>query len=405
MKKLWMIVPAMFLVASCGSAEPTTTTTGTSTPTTTTPTTPVGPVVADVTISVTVSGIDTYEGGHQFIWINSDALGSATEWGAAKLTQDTTNQNKWSIVIEDFELEQAITYNLYYGTETAPDWTNGKNVIEGDSQTIVTEEGTTSYDVAATFHVPTVTGQVNVRYYVNPKIITTSGGSETDISDGNYVWAYNNLDADNVKLEKQLDGTWLFARDNVDLLDGVATVQLTCVLGSNFGPDWDYQQGAWESGTWQKWDNGVSFEFTADTAEHTDNVYFNGEPAVVTGTVLTIHYFESNDCTIWPTSRWLNYSYTDSTLGSSTKAWAANPEWDDDLGGYSVQYQFNEDLVYLEMGVYINSHDAFVGSSTTVRLAVTFTAGTASFDLTATFTADATGYAGVVTNAVGCTVA
>lgn len=402
MKKL-LIIPAVLLLASCGSnggATGSSTSAPASTGQSTSKTTPAGPTITDITLNVTVSGIDTYEENHAFIWINCDALGTSTEWGSAVLTQDTTDANKWSIVFEDFELEQSITYNLYYGTETSPDWTNGKNISESENLTLVTEEGKTSYDLAAEFHVPTITGYADIKFSVSALIMETADAAGKNISEGNYVWAYNNLDANTVKLEKDTDDSWFFAKEDVPLLDGVATVQLTCVIGSAYAANWDYQQGAWEAGVWTKYTNGISFEFSETETTHLENIYFQGEPEPVTGPTLTIYVREDSTSEFWPTGRWVEYGTTEYVLGDGT--WIADLAWNDEYELYEAVYGFSSDEIYLNISVWTDK-ELCGGNDQGKPFHITFTAADANIGLSVKYSGTDTVEV-VVTQAVGCTI-
>ena len=401
MKKL-LIIPAVLLLASCGSNGGATASTSApaSTGQSTSKTTPAGPTITDITLNVTVSGIDTYEENHAFIWINCDALGTSTEWGSAVLTQDTTDANKWSIVFEDFELEQSITYNLYYGTETSPDWTNGKNISESENLTLVTEEGKTSYDLAAEFHVPTITGYADIKFSVSALIMETADAAGKNISEGNYIWAYNNLDANTVKLEKDTDDSWFFAKEDVPLLDGVATVQLTCVIGSAYAANWDYQQGAWEAGVWTKYTNGISFEFSETETTHLENIYFQGEPEPITGPTLTIYMREDSTSEFWPTGRWVEYGTTEYVLGDGT--WIADLAWNDEYELYQAVYAFSSDEIYLNISVWTDK-ELCIGNDEGKPFHITFTDAEANIGLSVKYSGTETIEA-TITQEVGCTV-
>ena len=402
MKKL-LIIPAVLLLASCcsnGGATGSSTSAPASTGQSTSKTTPAGPTITDITLNVIVSGIDTYEGGHSHIWINCDALGTSSEWGSAVLTQDTTDANKWSIVFEDFELEQSITYNLYYGTETSPDWTNGKNISESENLTLVTEEGKTSYDLAAEFHVPSSTGKINLKFSVSPLIMETADAAGKNISEDNYIWAWNNLDNTTVKLEKDTDDSWYFAKEDVDLLDGKVSVQLTCVIGSAYAANWDYQQGAWEAGVWTKYTNGVSFEFTETETTHNESIYFQGEPEPVTGTTFTVYMREDSTSEFWPTGRWVEYGTTEYVLGDGT--WIADLAWNDEYELFEAVYGFSSDEIYLNISVWTDK-ELCGGNDVGKPFHITFTAAEANIGLSVKYSGTDTVEV-VVTQAVGCTI-
>lgn len=412
MKKL-LIIPAVLLLASCGSnggATGLSTSAPASTGQSTSKTTPAGPTITDITLNVTVSGIDTYEEDHQYIWISCDFLGeSSTEWGATKLTQDTTDSNKWSVVLKDFELEQSLSYDFYYGTETSPDWVYGRNVTDSEYTILITEEGKTSYDVTASFHIPVVTGQINLRWYVDAKVKESATAEEVALADYNHVWAYNSLDGNNVKLEKQIDGRWLFAKDNVDLLDGVANVQLTLTLGRKYTPNWDYKSGSYEGSSWVEDARGLWHEFKADEAEYSCKALFKGQPADVASKTVTINYVESSETTHWANSRWLEASYVKNFNGALNDFWPGNLDWNSEINGYSNTYEYEEDFFYFTIGLWYSdtTPKAFVGASLEKAFKVTLTDSVASLTITATITdtgSDPILIVGAASDCTGCTV-
>lgn len=288
-KTLLLLIPAFMLLSACtanSSDEPQ--------PDVPTPT-PIERQIEDITISVTVSGIDSFEGSHAVIFMNADALGTSSSWGTAKMTQDATNPNLWSTVIEDFELEQSISYNFYYGSDgeqPTPDWINGKNLIE-DSEyyTLVTELNKTSYSLNAEFNVPEVSGYVDIEFIIEPMVMETYTSEPTALvlNEGIYVWAYDSVSGGESKLVDNDNGTWSFVAEDVPLLEGVATVQITPTLGTATNPNWNYQIGKWKSASeFEKWDTGISYQFTSENTVYTysgDSWYFPGQPEIVSNTI------------------------------------------------------------------------------------------------------------------------
>lgn len=280
-KALLLTLPALLLLGACGGSE-TSSSTSTSTSTSTSASessssssSKKGPVTADITISLTVSGIETYEGNHSTIWMNADALGSATEWGTYPLVQDENNKDLWTIVIENFELEQSISYNFYYGTNTSANWADGKNVSDTEYRVLVTEENVTSYDLTADFLVGTDALEVEV--VINPVIKTTPDTTE-DFKDTTYVWAWSSVEGTEVRFEKQSDGTWS-RKFSIYLVDGIGAVNVTPVLGTADAADWNYRHGGWNGSSWESWDKWECKNFTEEVTTETINITFNGQPA------------------------------------------------------------------------------------------------------------------------------
>lgn len=406
-KTLLLLIPAFMLLSACGSRSNSSSSSSSSS------SSQAERQIEDITISLTVSGIDTYEEGHEYIYMNADALGSATDWGTAKMVQDEDNANLWTTVIEDFELEQSISYNFYYGNESSPDWTNGKNVIEdADYYTLVTEADVTNYALSAEFDVPEVTGTIDIEFKITPTIVETDGGEEKALESGVYVWAWNNLNNSTVVLTDNGDGTWSFTASDVSLLDGKATVQITPVLGTKSAADWSnaedgeakYKIGAWESGEWEPWGTGISYDFTSeDTTYAYGKAYFRAQPEIpATSYELTVTYVEGSDTTSWPSARWLVYSSTSSAL--TDMSWAVDLSWSSG-NSYTATYSFGSETIYLGVGLWLSDANRYGGASTSTGFAITFTASEASIQLDFSYTAVASYYAGTASNAVGCTVA
>ena len=97
MKKLILILPLLLTLIACNEQEVTSSGTNTSTSIPSSKTTS-APIISDITLNLTVTGIDKYEDSHQVIWLNCDFLGEKpNEWGSAKLTQSEQNKDNWSI--------------------------------------------------------------------------------------------------------------------------------------------------------------------------------------------------------------------------------------------------------------------------------------------------------------------
>ncbi len=402
-KTLLLLIPAFMLLSACSSRSSSSSSSESSSSNSSSV---IERQIEDITISLTVSGIDAYEDDHAYIYMNADALGSSSSWGTVQMTQDADNANLWTTVIEDFELEQSISYNFYYGDDTSPNWTNGKNVIEdAESYTLVTELDTTSYSLSAEFSIPEVTGYIDIEFIIDPRVMETADSEAVALNEGVYVWAWNNVDNTTSVLTENSNGTWSFTASDVALANGVATVQITPVLGTSSAADWSCQIGAWESDGWKSWGNGISYEFTSDSTTYTYSgyIYFNSQPTISeTSYTLTITYTEGSDTTQWPTGRWLVYSSSSSAL--SDLAWAVDFTWSSG-NSYTASYTFSDSTIYIGVGVWLSEANRYGGKSTSEGFAVTFTAEEASLSLAFSYTEVASYYAGSASDAVGCTVA
>lgn len=281
MKKLFLLaIPALMLVACNKTTSSESSSQQTSGSSSSEPSTR---VFADVRLTFTVSGITTYEGDHTKIYMNSDAFqdASATSWTTYPLTQDEENPNKWEIIVEHFELEQAMSYNLVYGNDSGPSWANGKNLIDGvypsDDQyrTLVTQADEINYNLTAEFKVGT--DKLDVAVVIVPTIKPTSTTEEAMLST-TYVWAWNSVDNNTVKFEKQLDGSWKYTF-SITLVDGKGSLQVTPVLGTSEAANWDYQHGGYDGTTWSTWGGWSLSDYSAETTSQTINITFNGQPS------------------------------------------------------------------------------------------------------------------------------
>ena len=399
MKKLLLVVPVMFALAACGgSGEPTSsgTTTGTSTSQPSTSTEPPAPTVTDVTVEITVSGIDVYDSYHSTVWMTSEALGTMTNWGTYAMTQSTTNENVWSIVIPNYELGQSFEYGLCYGTESSPMWSVGANT-EGN-RFIDTEEGKTTYAQTATFKVGSSMQSTDI--IINPTVRPTSSTTEA-LNAETYVYAWIDFAFDTVKFEKQSDDSWKYTLE-LPVIDGKTYAMLTPVLGLESGPMWDCQFGAYSGTTWETWSGTTFDDFSAPL-----EISFQQQPDAANAYTLTITYTETPNGA-WSEGRWLRYSATETTLAAlgddSKSSFACDFTWTEG-NTYTATYVFTSENVNLAIGLWVSSANRFVGSTTENGFAVSFSDHTASFTVSLELTEVVSTYAGVVTNATGCTVA
>ena len=88
------------------------------------------PILKDVKFIANVSGDEgwTYSGHTSTVWINTDVTG---EWDVYKLTQDSDDDDIWTIEFEDVRVDEPYnrySYNYYYGTDEGVEyWAIGKN--------------------------------------------------------------------------------------------------------------------------------------------------------------------------------------------------------------------------------------------------------------------------------------
>ncbi len=251
--------------------------------------------VHDITLSVTVSGIETYEGKHQKIYVNGSMIPaeSAGQWGTLALTQDSEDANVWSVVVPSVTLGNYYQYAYYYGGETVSDvdWANGKcNELAADENlTLETAEGTYLYESEASFNVPEGGVDVTFTFKVNPVVQATADGEQVNVNEANYLWCWNSLDNGTVLFDTNTDGTR--QRElTATFYEGVATFQIKFILSSsNTAPaasDWDnYCWGAYESGVFVPWTASLNLDL--EDTNIVGGVYnhpscvFESEPEVI----------------------------------------------------------------------------------------------------------------------------
>lgn len=294
MKKSLILLSLLVLgLAACdGSTTSSSTSQSSSSSTTTSTSDSTGDIevpISDITFTITVEGIDTYEDDHTTIWINSPLAPDNKNndgWGYSSLTQSQEDANSWSITFTDVEMDQSYYYNIYYGTDTNPNWTAINN--EGSSETprsLLVINGTTEYSAVATFELPDEFVD-SLTVTITPIIQTDVNGTTEELLSTNYVWAWSSHANGNVRFEKQSDNTWSYTFTNV--ATGVENFALTFVLGSDEEPDWSYQWGAYENGVWTTW-NEYKFDVASDTTTITyDHAYFNDQPAEIVETSISL---------------------------------------------------------------------------------------------------------------------
>ena len=110
---------------------------------------PIDPTHLDITLNVTVKGIETYAKNHSHIYIYQKF--ASKEWSFTPLKN--TSGNLWTVQFLQVQVGKTYEYNLYYGDENLPDVDNGKNVINGSSSSLAVTKDTTTYALEATFNV------------------------------------------------------------------------------------------------------------------------------------------------------------------------------------------------------------------------------------------------------------
>lgn len=286
MKKMLLLLPLLaFVLVGCDpidpdettpsdtqTVEPTDTTTVTDSDITTDPTDIIIPE-RTVVLTFAVSGIETYEGNHEYIWINSPISKENVngDWGASRLVQDEDNEHSWTISFENIEVDQIFEYNLYYGGDSVGliQWT-GINQ-EGTSTTPrnfrVTEDDYEFLELVATFVLPSTSRTVKLTS--SPKV----GPDAAPLSDGNYLWAWTSL-AGTIKFTNEGENVWSYTFDDCPI--GVAALKVTFVLGNETAANWTYQHGGYTGETFNSWD---AYDFdVAETGDLTYDPVFDSQP-------------------------------------------------------------------------------------------------------------------------------
>lgn len=244
--------------------------------------------VHDITITMTATGITTYEDDHQKIYINTSLLADpdSGNWGSLALTQDTENPNEWSIVIEDVTLGSNYFYSFYYGGATEEDieWHDGHcdDLDDGANHTLETSEGIYDYDTGShSFEVKEITGSVDVTVQVTPLVLKTADSESEPLNEGVYVWAWNNIEGGNAGVKFTLNtenNLWEYTF-TIPLSEGAGSIQMTFVLGNASAANWTYQWGNYEP-DWTTW-NSSSYNVTSETTTLAVSPKFNDQPAAV----------------------------------------------------------------------------------------------------------------------------
>ncbi len=286
-KQLLVLLSTMLLLTACGEDNNSTTPSDPSDNSGDVIPTPTEPAKIDVTIKVTASGIDEYSGSHSTLWINSNF--EISDWNYYAMTQDSENKNVWTYSFSQVEVDARYNYNIVFGSSESPDWSNGFN-LEGtgeESRAITFKEGTTTYDIAATFVVPTVKHTFTL--YLTPHIQTTKGTDDA-IYASTYVWIYSSIENSNVLLTKQSDGTWAYS---VSEYVG-NSFKITPVLGSKTTQDWDNCKfGKYgDDGVFTVW-NEDTINLVEGNTSYKYDAYFKTQPDEVTGDTYSVtwHYY------------------------------------------------------------------------------------------------------------------
>lgn len=238
----------------------------------------------DITLKVTVSGIENYEGKTECIYINSPLIeAEGNNWGTAKLVQDAENENLWTIAIAQVEVGQTYDYDLYYGNATEPNWSEGKMTgYEADQhKSLDVVDGTLIYETTAEFNVPEVAGTVTVDLVLTGKVYESAESEGVDLAEGVYMWAWVEGLSGEQKFTKGEDGWHLSLEVELNAATGLGKIHFTAVLGTESAADWTYQMGDYNNGTWEPWGNGFTFDdIDAETTTKTYECKFNAQPTI-----------------------------------------------------------------------------------------------------------------------------
>lgn len=109
----------------------------------------VDPTHIDITINVTVSGIETYAKNHSHIYMYQKF--ASNEWSFTPMKN--TSGHLWTATFNQIKVGKSYEYNFYYGDDKLPDLDNGKNVISGNSRTMTVTFDKTVYPLTASFNV------------------------------------------------------------------------------------------------------------------------------------------------------------------------------------------------------------------------------------------------------------
>ncbi len=285
-KQLLVLVSSMLLLAACGqndSSAASSTPIDSSTGGDSSSSIPAEPAKIDVTIKITAVGIEEYTGTHSKLYINSSF--ESADWTTHVMTQDADNANIWTYTFSQVEVDARYKFNIYYGNDEAPDWSNGINA-EGTGEnplTITVTEDKSLYEFTSNFTIPTTSHTFTL--VLTPHVQTTEGTDDT-MYDSTYLWMWYTPDNTTV-LNKQNDGTWTY---QVSDFTG-NSFQFTPCLGSENAINWSYQHGAYENGTWSQW-NAINVTLEEGKTEYTYDIYFKAQPDQPAGATYSVtwHY-------------------------------------------------------------------------------------------------------------------
>lgn len=381
--------------------------------------------LVDVKLELTVSGIDSYSDFHSKMYVNSTFKAEGTDWLTNAMVQDETNPNLWTVTLEDVKPDQYYSLNFYYGNDTEPDWTYGKNqeykdkdaawsVLVDSEQAIA---ALVTLQMEATFVVPDLS-KVTVDVVATPSVVATADAAEANLSEGVYVWAWNSATNTTVRFEKSdVDGLWHYELDvSVDESTGEGSLKCSFTLGTADDAVWTCHGGEWENGSWSDW-NDVEKSVNRETTKVEYTVHFKSEPYIPSSDTYYLWVYVNFDGN--PT-----YNYVGLRLGYEAKgdgtclvndpiSWAGNFAKDAETGAYYIKYatevtSIDNDL-YFSVEVWNNGYNgnSFVAYNATTWEAfhVELTKAEASITLSASgFSAGGQCNLGTVTATDGVTV-
>jgi hypothetical protein len=372
-KQLFILLPALMILAACGSktsvpSSSTTTATATTAATATVTTSVTIPKVTPV-LHITVSGIivDTTQNA---VWVAGATIGSGTSsaWGYEKATYDDTLKT-YDYTFKEVEAGEVINYKVYVDNSTTFAWKNVCSECAGNVElTLETAEGVSSYSQTCSF-----TGQPDVNAKVDSLKVTftilDSSSSPLTLNSGVYVWMWDSLDNGTVVLSDNGDGTWSKSLKNVPI--GTDALSVTPVLGSATAPNWSYKSS--------NYPDGYKFTIKSTDTEVTLSPKFADQPAAPTTTGVTVSVILNVaagkiDTGAIPKLEWAGWTNTEMTVDSSdSNKWTASVA-NVAAGTYSVFFYYWISAA----GDVTGAQESYLGSASTANTE----AGTTKFSVT-----------------------
>ncbi|MFA6624191.1 MAG: hypothetical protein WCS80_00265 [Bacilli bacterium] len=199
--------------------------------------------------------------------------------GGYKILTKSETDSTWSIVLEDCEFEQTLSYKFYYDDATTFGWRNvNTESVDNADRTYTFVEGTTSVALAATFNIATTVPSVAV---------TVSGftfDDNTTLLSTTFIYIYDNI----------TDSTRMMTRSTNDTEDDPSddtfSVNISNVSIGEYGLKVSLCLGLENSDAAAlMWNSTISDTFYAIAADTTavaiTNATFAKQPVAPTGTL------------------------------------------------------------------------------------------------------------------------